>query len=66
MAFKHTNSKGQAYYLHGKEVTLRNGRKQTIYFFRRDEKRGEGLDKVPSGYKVGENKRTGLPFLSKG
>jgi hypothetical protein len=65
MAYKHTNSKGQPYYLHGKQVTLRNGRRQTIYFFRREERRAESLDKVPGGYKVGENKRTGLPFLAK-
>ena len=65
MAYAHLNSKGQTYYLHSKEVTLRNGRKQGIFYFARAEKQGEALDKVPDGYKVGENARTGLPFLSK-
>jgi hypothetical protein len=65
MAYAHKNSKGQTYYLHGKEVTLRNGRKQRIYYFSRSEKQGEALNSVPQGMKVGENARTGLPFLSK-
>jgi hypothetical protein len=65
MAFAHENSKGQTYYLHAKNVTLRNGREQKIFYFARAEKKGESLDAVPTGYKVGENQRTGLPFLSK-
>ena len=65
MAFSHQNSKGQTYYLHAKEVTLRNGRNQRIFYFAREEKKGESLPEVPDGYKVGENQRTGLPFLSK-
>jgi hypothetical protein len=65
MAYAHKNSKGQTYYLHAKEVTLRNGRKQRIFYFAREAKGTEALDSVPSGYKVGENQRTGLPFLSK-
>jgi hypothetical protein len=51
--------------MHAKEVTLRNGRKQRIFYFAREAKGTEALDSVPSGYKVGENQRTGLPFLSK-
>jgi hypothetical protein len=66
MAYKHTNKKGQTYYLHGKEVTLQNGRKQQIFYFAREEKRGEALDAVPAGYRIEENDRTGLPFLKKG
>lgn len=65
MAFTHKNSKGDTYYLHAKDVTLRNGRKQRIFYFARSEKNGESLDSVPAGYKVGENQRTGLPFLTK-
>jgi hypothetical protein len=65
MAYAHTNSKGQKYYLQGKDVTLRNGRSQKIFFFSRDERKDTGLDSVPSGYKVDENTRTGLPFLKK-
>jgi len=64
MAYQVTNSKGQAYYLHGKMVTLRGGRKQQIYYFAREEK-PEALDDLPKGYEVTENKRTGLPMLRK-
>lgn len=65
MAFQHKNKKGQTYYLHGKQVTLQNGRQQQIYYFAREEKMGESLDAIPSGYRIEENERTGLPFLKK-
>ena len=65
MAYSHKNKKGQTYYLHGKTVTLQNGRRQQIYYFAREEKRGEGLDSIPAGYRIEENDRTGLPFLKK-
>ena len=65
MAFSHTNSKGQTYYLNSKDVPLKStGRVQTIYFFSKD-KRGTSLDSLPAGKKVVENTRTGLPFLKK-
>jgi hypothetical protein len=66
MAHAHTNKKGQTYYLHTKEVTLRGGRKQRIYFFARDERDEGGLDSVPEGFVVVENERTGLPLLKRG
>ncbi len=66
MAYEYKNKKGQTYYLHTKQVTLQNGRKQQIYYFAREEKRGETIDAVPSGYRIEENDRTGLPFLKKG
>lgn len=62
MAYSHKNSKGQTYYLHSKDVTLRGGRKQTIYFFAREVKAG-ALDELPEGKSVVENQRTGLPLL---
>jgi len=65
MAYSHTNSKGQTYFLHTKEVTLRGGRKQRIYYFAREEKAPDTLDDMPEGYEVVENKRTGLPMLKK-
>ena len=45
-------------------VTLRGGRKQQIYYFARKEKE-DALNSLPEGYKVTENKRTGLPMLKK-
>ena len=61
--YRYENSRGQTYYLHGKEVTLRNDRKQQIYYFARAPKAWEALDALPPGRAVVENPRTGLPFL---
>jgi hypothetical protein len=65
MAYEYKNKKGQTYFLHGKNVTLQNGREQRIFYFAREQKRGEALDAVPDGYRIEENERTGLPFLKK-
>ncbi|TAK89168.1 hypothetical protein EPO04_03655 [Patescibacteria group bacterium] len=65
MAYNHTNSKGQTYYLHQRDVTLKGGRQQRIYFFAREVKDG-AIDALPEGYVVVENPRTGLPILKKG
>ena len=64
MAFSYTNKKGVKYFLHSKDVTLRGGRQQTIYFFARDVRDG-ALDEVPAGYQVMETERTGMPVLKK-
>lgn len=64
-AFSHTNAKGQVYYLHTREVTLKNGRKQRIYYFARDVRDKDALEAVPAGYKVVETEKTGLPLLKK-
>ena len=64
MAYQHKNKKGQTYFLHGKNVTLQNGRQQQIYYFAREEKAGV-QDALPPGYRVEENENTGLPFLKK-
>lgn len=66
MAFAHTNSKGQQYFLHQKDVTLKGGRVQRIYFFARDVRPADATDAMPAGYVVVENARTGLPILKKG
>jgi hypothetical protein len=63
MPYRYQNSKGQTYYLHGKEVTLQNGRQQRIFYFARAPKAGEALDALPPGREVIENPRTGLPFV---
>ncbi|HEU5314803.1 MAG TPA: hypothetical protein VFX49_01750 [Chloroflexota bacterium] len=63
MPYSYKNSKGQTYYLHGKEVTLQGGRKQQIFYFAKEPKPGESLDAVPAGRTVVENPKTGLPFL---
>ena len=65
MAFSHVNSKGQTYYLHQRDVTLKGGRVQRIFFFAREVKDG-AINDLPNGYVVVENPRTGLPILKKG
>lgn len=64
MAYSYKNSKGQTYILHTREVVLKNGRKQRIFFFAREERDG-ALDAVPAGYQVVETSRTGMPVLKK-
>ena len=63
MGYSHKNSKGVTYYLHSKDVTLRGGRNQTIYYFARDE-RSNSCD-LPSGKQVVESYRSGLPLVKK-
>lgn len=64
MAYERTNSKGQSYWLHMKDVTLRGGRLQRIYFYARDVRDGV-VDALPAGYTTVENARTGLLVLVK-
>lgn len=64
-AFSYTNKKGQTYYLHTREVVLKNGRKQTIFFFARDVREKIALEAVPEGYEVIETSRTGMPVLKR-
>lgn len=55
---------GKQYFLHSKEVELRSGRKQRIFYFAGQASEG-ALDKMPEGYEVIENAQTGLPMLRK-
>ncbi|MGA2361212.1 MAG: hypothetical protein ABSG73_02015 [Candidatus Aminicenantales bacterium] len=64
MAFQFKNSRGVTYYLHSKDVNLKGGRKQTIYYFARDVRPG-ALDAVPAAYMVQETTKTGMPILKK-
>jgi hypothetical protein len=63
MAYTYENSKKNKYILHSRQTTLKNGAKQTIYFFAKEAKEG-ALDAVPDGYEVSESKN-GLPVLKK-
>lgn len=64
-AFAYTNAKGQVYYLNTKEVTLKNGRVQRIYYFSRDIREDSALEAVPEGMEVMETKRTNMPVLKR-
>ena len=60
MAFQHNG-----YTLHAREIELKGGHKQVIYFFsQRNPKSGIPVE-MPEGYAVVVNKRTGLPYLKK-
>ncbi len=48
-----------------KDVTLKGGRLQRIYFFARDVRDG-ACEAIPDGYIAVENPRTGLLVLKKG
>jgi len=63
MAYRHTNSKGKTYILHGRTSTTSTGKTRTLYFFASEEKE-DALDAVPAGYQVSETK-TGLLVLKK-
>jgi len=58
MSYKHGK-----YTLYGKNVKLRGGRMQKIYYFaKKTPKSGSPCDK-PDNKVVGVNKKTGLPYL---
>ena len=65
MAYSTVSKKsGKIYHFHSKDVTLGGGHKQTIYHFA-GSAGINALDTLPSGYRIVENPRTGLPFLKK-
>lgn len=65
MAFSTVSKKsGKTYFLHSRVTVLKGGREQRIYFFAGEVKDG-AIDKLPDGYMVSENDRTGLPILKK-
>lgn len=63
MAYTHKNSKGVTYHLNCKEVNLKGGKIQTIYFFSLDNRPATACD-LPATKKVKENPRNGVPFCS--
>lgn len=65
MAYSHQNSKGETLYLHSKEVTLRGGRQQRIYWFAKKEDPATAIDELPAGYTPVENPRNGFLVLKR-
>ena len=66
MAYSTVSKKsGKTYYLHSKDVTLKGGQQQRIFYFA-GAAGANAIDALPGGYLVVENERTGLPLLKKG
>lgn len=61
--YTHTNSKGVTYHLNCKDVELRGGKVQRIYYFSKDA-RDTACEK-PEGFKVNENPRNGFLTLGR-
>lgn len=64
MAYRHVNSRGVPYYLHGREVATAGGRVGTYYFLREERPR-DAREHVPPGHAIVE--RPGVarePFLA--
>ncbi len=51
--------------LYTRDVKLKGGRNQTIYFFSKNKPKSGSPCEKPANYSVGVNKRTGLPYLKK-
>lgn len=64
--YKYENSKGVSYYLFKKEVELRGGRMQTIYFLSKSDtsEKGEPCD-LPEDREPVENPKNGFVTLKK-
>lgn len=54
------------YTLYSRKVDLKNGGIRTIWFFSKRTPASGEVARKPSGFHVGVNERTGLPFLKKG
>jgi len=53
------------YFLYEKKLTVKDGQKRTVRFFSKIEPdEGEAI-KLPKGYEVKENRKTGVPYLKK-
>lgn len=63
LAFEYVNSKGKKYFLHSKEVVLKNGHKQQIYYFARAVKHPFAKGQLPENRVIME--RNGFPLLKK-
>lgn len=65
MAYTQTNPKGVTYYLNSKEVILRGGKKQTIYYFSKDLRPETAVDELPEGMEVNINTRNGFMTIKR-
>ena len=55
----------KGYTLYKKEISTKSGSKRTVHFFSKEEKDEAKPEKLPKGYIVKVNKKTGVPYLKK-
>lgn len=60
--YSQTNANGVTYHLNSKQVTLRGGKLQTIYYFSKDVR--DTACQLPEGKVVNENPRNGFLTLA--
>ncbi len=65
MAYTQTNPKGVKYYLNSKEVTLRGGKIQKIYYFSKDLRPETAVDELPEGMEVNINPRNAFMTIAR-
>jgi hypothetical protein len=65
MSYAHTNSQGETFYLHQRDVRLRGGRSLRVFFFAREVMDG-AIDSLPLDRVVAEDPRSGLLRLKEG
>ena len=53
------------YRLYTREVKLKGGKTQVIYFFSKKRPKSGRRCPLPKGYRVGINKRSGMPYLKR-
>ena len=63
--YAYCNSRGETYYLHAREVQLRNGHRSYAFYFSKQIRRANALSRMPSGYAIKEMPRSAMPRLAR-
>jgi hypothetical protein len=58
-------ARGHTWYLHRRVLTLPSGRERRLFYFAREARPAELVDRLPAGFLVVENSRTGVPLLKR-
>lgn len=64
-AFRYTSRDGRRYYLHRRMLAQSSGRPRHLLYFAPDLRPGEEVARLPAGYDIIENDRTGMPLLKR-
>ena len=63
--YRHTNSRGETYYLHARQVQLRSGSMSYAFYFAKSIRRADALSRLPAGYAIRELPRSQMPVLAR-